>query len=258
MAIPLHLTQGDHAATLLRAAVQFHGLPGIIFSIPEDLTHGPLHDGPARFAYFRAAFQGFAPWPFTHTDAFAPWQELLAHLDHASYPEIVIWAGNNASEATFLPMACDWLHTRPEPLSRAHPPSNTYTGQLAPNQLAALYASRQPLDAGTRQRLAGDFARIRDQTGLHRRWRNGGIVGVAADHDDHLLLAACPAGWTPANRVIGTAMAACDPANRLSDLYLAMRLHALIAAGRIAADSPASPLNTFAVRRMPDTASTTA
>jgi len=46
-------------------------------------------------------------------------------------------------------------------------------------------------------------------------------------------------------------MSACDPANRLSDLFLTTRLHALTAAGRIAADKPTAILLDYAVRLPP-------
>lgn len=248
----LHLTLGDHAAGLLREACQSHNLSGAVFSIPDDLTHGPLDNGPARLAYFKACYRGFADWTFTSTDAFAPWQELLANLDRAQPTEIVIWAGDNVSEATFLPMTCAWLDGRGDIVSHVVLPSGTYTGQLTLAQLASLFRSRSTLTQAERTALAEDFARIRDQTGFFRRWEHGRIIGVPMERYDDLLLRACPTDWTSSVHLIGTAMAACEPANRMSDLFLTIRLRALIEAGHIEADLSAPGLGQYAIRLMPN------
>lgn len=245
---PLHLTQGDHAAALLREASGVHALAGTVFPIPEDLSHGPLDDGVGRLAYFRACCAGFANWMSPHTDAFTPWLDLLARLDQMPVTEIVIWAGDNASEATFLAMACAWLQARPEILSRASPPPSAYTGQCTPAQLASLHRTRVRLDQPMRQSLAEDFVRLRAENAPIRRWENGRVIGVPIDRYDDLLLHACPTAWTPAARLVGTAMAACDPANLMSDLFFSSRLQALMIAGRIAHDKPRTTLSGYSVR----------
>lgn len=53
---PLHLVLGESAAGCVRAACTrvAPGLPGTVFGIPDDLSHGPLDDGDARAEYLRA------------------------------------------------------------------------------------------------------------------------------------------------------------------------------------------------------------
>jgi len=248
----LHLAHGDVAAALLRAAIHARALHGEVFAIPEDLGHGPLDDGVRRLAYFRACHIGFGPWVVPIMDAFAPWHELATRLRRAPPHEIVIWAGDNASEGTFLAMAVAHLADGGWTLAHARPRSGTYTGQYRPEALAALFPARHEISTEDRARLARDFARIRAETGLLRRWEAGRIIGVLPDHYDGLLMQACGASWRQAARVVGDAMAACEPANLLSDVFLTARLQAMIAIGRLEADNTASSLRDYAVRLRQD------
>ena len=251
---PLHLTLGDHAAGCLRAACRAHGLPGGVHPIPDDLSHGPLADGRARLDYMRACFRGYDHWTFAATDAFAPWRELTRLLEEEHPGPILVWSGDNVSEASFLAMACWWLAGRSVPLLHVHiPPSDgrRHVATRTPAELAGLFASRRVLGEDERRRLAEDFTRIRDHTGLLRRWEGGWIIGVPTDCYDPLLLESCPPGWMPAARVVGTAMGRCDGPNIASDLFFSSRLQVLIDTGRIDADGPRLRLGDYAVRRAP-------
>lgn len=237
----VHLVQGDHAGAILRQACQEYGLPGTVRVIPEDLSHGPLDDGPARIAYMRACYHGFADWTHVITDAFAPWRDLIAFLDRDRTAALITWAGNNVSEAIFLAMACSWLVGRHETLFRAAPPDpaiSRYVSQHTPQEIAAAYHVRTHLSNTQRGALARSFTRIRDRCGPLRRWEHGRVIGVPLTHYDTLLLQSCGPEWRPASQIIGTAMAACDPANLLSDLFFSARLQALIAAGRLGTCNP--------------------
>jgi len=250
--VVLHLAQGDVAAGLLRAAIGAGMLGGDVFAIPEDLGHGPLDDGARRLDYFRDCYIGFGPWDVAITDAFAPWNDLAARTGAAPPAEIAIWAGDNASEGTFLAMAAAQLGGGAWALAQVRPLPGTYTGQYRPETLAAFFPAREVLTDDRRAFLARDFARIRAETGLLRRWEAGRVIGIRPDHYDSLLVRACGASWCPAARVVGAAMAACAPANLLSDVFLAARLRALIGSGRVEADRPGDALRDFSVRLSPD------
>jgi hypothetical protein len=99
--------------------------------------------------------------------------------------------------------------------------------------------------------LADNFLRIRDRTGLLRRWEKGMIVGIPIDHYDPLLAESCPRSWTPAARVVGTAMKRCGPRNPMSDLFFSSRLQVLIETGRVEADAPRHRLRDYRVRSVP-------
>ena len=250
----LHLALGDHAAGCLRAACTAHGMPGDVLAIPDDLSHGPLSDGRVRLDYMRACFRGYDDWAFTTSDAFAPWHALSQLLDDTGRGPVLLWSGDNVSEASFLAMACWWLAGRSLPLLHVHiPPSDgrRHVATRTPAELAGLFASRRVLAEDERRRLAEDFTRIRDHTGLLRRWEDGRIIGVPTDRYDPLLMESCPSGWTPAARVVGTAMGRCDGPNIPSDLFFSSRLQFLIDAGRIEADGPRLRLGDHTVRRAP-------
>jgi hypothetical protein len=117
-----------------------------------------------------------------------------------------------------------------------------------PAELADLFASARELTDTDRAVLAADFLSIRGETGLLRRWEEGRILGVAMDRYDPLLLASCPTAWTPARRVVGTAMSRCDGHNLMGDLPFSSRLQLLIDAGRIEAGGRRDRLREYAVR----------
>ena len=226
-------------------------MPGAAFGIPDDLSHGPLDDGRARIGYMRARFRGYDDCYLDVADAFAPWRAMITRLDEASADAVVIWSGDNASEATFLSMACWWIGNRPERVLRVAMPGadgRHYVAIHTPAELADLFASARELTDTERAVLAADFLRIRGETGLLRRWEEGRILGVPMDRYDPLLLASCPPTWTPAPRVVGTAMSRCDGHNLMSDLFFSSRLQLLIDAGGVEADGSRDRLRAYRVR----------
>jgi len=226
-------------------------MPGTALGIRDDLSHGPLDDGPARIDYMRACFRGYDDWYLDVTDAFTPWREMMEQLEKDRPEAILIWSGDNVSETTFLAIACWWLQTRPEPLLRVSIPGNENRHHVAlqtPADLAELFTSAWVLTDTARAELAEDFVRIRRETGLLRRWEEGRILGVPMDRYDPLLIACCSTEWTPAARVVGAAMGRCDPRNPMSDLFFASRLQVLIDAGRIEAKGRRNRLREYGVR----------
>jgi len=251
MRSPLHIALGDSSEGCLRAACRAHGMPGAAFGIPDDLSHGPLDDGRERIDYMRDCFCGYDDWCHDVADAFAPWRAMIARLDEARPDAVVIWSGDNASEATFLTMACWWLGNRSERVLRVAMSGRDgrhYVAIHKPAELADLFASAQELTDTERAVLAADFLPIRGEAGLLRRWEEGRILGVPMDRYDSLLLASCPATWTPAPRVVATAMSRCDGHNLMSDLFFSSRLQLLIDAGRIEADGSRDRLREYRVR----------
>jgi hypothetical protein len=229
-------------------------MPGRVVAIPDDLSHGPLGDGRIRLQYMRACFRGYDDWTSNETDAFAPWDELDDRLGRAARSAVVVWGGDNVSESTFLAMACRRLQHHRGPLHHGVIPAEDGRRHVAtrtPAELAVLFAARRVLPEDERRRLVEEFTRIRDHTGLLRRWEDGRIIGVPMDRYDPVLLEACPSAWTPAARVVGAAMGRCDPPNLMSDLFFANRLQVLIEAGRIESEGPRFRLRDYLVRRAP-------
>lgn len=227
-------------------------MPGTALGIPDDLSHGPLDDGRARMDYMRGCFRGYADWPFQATDAFLPWRAMMERIGRNEPESILVWSGDNVSEATFLAMACWWLRTRSEPLLRVAVPGTDdryHVALQSPAELADLFTSAQVLTESERADLSEEFVRIRSETGLLRRWNRGQILGAPLERYDPQLIACCPTDWTPAARVVGAAMGRCDPRNRMSDLFFSSRLQVLIDAGRVEALGRRDRLREYAVRR---------
>ena len=251
---PLHLTLGDSAAGCVRVAGSISpGISQAVISIPDDLSHGPLDDGLARAEYMRACYRDSDDrWEYEQRDAFAPWLALIERLDRERHDAVVIWTGENVSEATFLAMACDRLAGRSEPIAQVSVPGKhgrNYVAVHAPEELRPFFHSWRVLSDAERAVLAQDFARIREETGLLRRWQHGQLIGIPVDHYDDLLLEACSTRWSLAAHAIGIAMGHCDPANSLSDSFFSSRLQALIAADEIEADGRQSSIRYYSIRR---------
>ncbi len=250
----LHVVLGESAAGSLRAACASLGLPGSVFGIPDDLSHGPLGDGVERLEFMRDCFRGYDEWTLDRADAFAPWDDLALLVGRDRPGAVAIWAGQSASEATFLAMACWRLSRGVEPLLHVDGPAEEWRGGLgayAPAELLSFWGGRRSLSGDERQALALEFERLRDGSGLLRRLEGGAVRGVPLDTYDGLLLAACPGEFTPAARVVGDAMGSCDAGNPMSDLFFASRLRHLVESGLVEAEGPRERLRDYAVRKGP-------
>ena len=119
---PLHLALGEPAAVSLAVAIAAGIVPGSVLAILEDPSHGPLGHGDA-------------------------WKALLERLDRDRPDAIVVWSGDNASEATFLAMVAAWLDGRPEPLLRVAAPGREgrpYVAVHSPEDLGAALPDAHP------------------------------------------------------------------------------------------------------------------
>ena len=253
MISPIHIVQGDHAAGTMRLATRAHALVGSVFVIPDDLSHGPLDDGRSRLAYMRDCWDGYGPeWLQAHEDAFAPWQALESELAAAPQRPAVIWHSGSAADHVFIRMACWRLAAaRPEIWEVRVPPrgEDHGVGLHDPETLAGLALRAQRIADAERSVLAAAFAAMRERREPVRRFEDGRLVHVADDAYDALLLHACQDTWSPAARIVGTAMQRCDAHNPMSDLFFSMRLRHIIASGLVDAEGDLSALVRYRVRR---------
>ena len=247
----IHLVLGGSAGGCVRAAVVTYSLTGRVHVFDDDLSHGPLNDKQARLAYFRALYQNYGQLPEDPVPSLADLDSLSVHLAQDPTPEICIWAGENASERTFLEMACHSLRHFKGPVTRVGKTglkSLPYIGPQTPTLLASLFNKREAVDSMTRAALSSDFLRLRDSGATLRKWEADEIVDVPADYYESLLLTCCSKDWLSAARVVGTAMGRCDENNLLGDVFLSGRLQHLIAEGLIEASGPQESLRDYDVR----------
>ncbi len=248
---PLQLVLGLSAAGCVRAACEAHGLSGTVMAIDDDLSHGPLDDGVGRASYLHECFRASGEWVPEVADAFQPWRELVAKVAAGSHEAVIVWGGDNVAESTFLSMACWWLSSLDLPLLRVPIPGDDgrpYVAVHTPARLAELSGNARRLTDLERADLADDFTSIRRETGLLRRWEAGRIVGIQPEAYDGVLLDAVAADWTPAARVVGTAMSRCDDHNLMSDVFFAYRMQRLVDAGLVEVEGRREQLREFAVR----------
>lgn len=247
----IHLVLGGSAGGCLRAAVSTFGLTGRVHVFSDDLSHGPLDDKQARTEYFKALFQNFGQLPDDPVPSMADFDGFSDRMAQDITPDICIWAGDNASEQTFLKMACHSLRFFKGAVMRVGASglkSPPYIGPQTPALLARLFDRREALDMATRASLSADYLHLRDSGATLRKWEAGRIVDVSEGHYDSLLLGCCTADWICAARVVGTAMGRGDEHNLLSDVFLAGRLQYLIGKELIEASGPPLSLRGFKVR----------
>ena len=248
----LHLVLGGSAGGCLRAAVATYGLTGGVHVFDDDLSHGPLNDKQARAAYFEALFQNYGQLPENPVPSLVDFDNLSVQLAKGFTPEVCIWAGENASERTFLEMVCHHLHLFRGSVTRVGTTglkSLPYIGPQTPALLASLFDQREAVDSITKAALSSDFLSLRGSGATLRKWEAGKIIDVSDNLYDSLLLSCCAKNWTSAARIVGTAMGRCDEHNLLGDVFLSGRLQHLITQGVIEASGPQTSLRDYDVRR---------
>ncbi|MDU9007118.1 DUF1835 domain-containing protein [Sedimentitalea todarodis] len=247
----LHLVLGGSSGGCLRAAVATYGLTGHVHVFDDDLSHGPLNNKQARAAYFRALYPNYGQLPEDPVPSSADFDSLSVHLAQDPTPEICIWAGENASERTFLEMACHQLGhfkgtvTRVGASGLKAPP---YIAVQTPAFLTSLFDQREEIDPVARSAFSESFLHLRDDGATLRKWEAGKIFDVPADYYDSLLLTCCSKDWVSAARAVGTAMGRGDEHNLLGDVFLSGRLQHLIAEGLVEASGPQASLRAYDVR----------
>lgn len=227
----LHLVLGGSAGGCLRVACRSFGLPGIVHVIQDDLSHGPLNIGSAREKYLRDCYCGYEEYKDYEMDTLASWVSLNEMLDKKPIEQVCIWAGENASEKTFLGMACWYLRIYSGTIVRVGATGLSplpYIGPHSPKALAKLFKIRQLLDKDDRAVLVESFVHTRDEVLTLRRWEEGDIISVPEDYYDSLLVGCCTNEWTSAARIVGEAMGRCDDHNLVGDVFLTSRLQRLI------------------------------
>lgn len=248
----LHLVLGESAGGCLRAACRSFRLPGIVHVIQDDFSHGPLENGSPREKYLRDCYRGYSEsHEGSEIDTLAPWVALNEVLDKKSIEHVCIWAGENASEKTFLAMACWYLRIYGGTIMRVgatelEPPP--YIAAHNPKALARLFATHQLLDKDHRAVLVDSFIHTRDQALTLRRWEDGEIISVPVDYYDNLLMRCCSTEWTYAAKIVGETMGRCDTNNLIGDVFLTSRLQHLIDNGMVKYKGERKSLREYWVR----------
>lgn len=214
----------------MRESVRQGLLPGDVAVLNDDLSFGPL-DPEQRTSFWQMLHPLFA------LDG-APDRSWDRLRQLATRREVVLWGGANPGDIVLLNAACDGLSDAPDAIwhvdvssarSGAH-----FVAELRPVFAASLFPeySRQLRPTEIRDRAA-EYRRMATFSGSLRRYELGEVVEAPVDVYDPWLLQAMDSDWQPAAQVIGSAMARCDPHNRMGDVFFTWRLDVLAANGAV-------------------------
>jgi hypothetical protein len=175
----------------------------------------------------------------------------MAEAGRIQTREVVVWAGDNVSETIFLHMVCDWVHGTDITLSHANVSESSdqhYVAMWQPSYLAGICSNARKLNSAEREHHSSEYRRLCAEKSVLRRWVAGRVATVQSDFYDDLLLSSGTTDWSVAGRVVGLAMSRCDAHNRMSDLFFASRLAALIKNGLIEVQNKTGRLFENAIR----------
>lgn len=248
---PVHVASGASAAGCLRSATAEGLLPGLVLAMQDDLSVGPLGDTGARNAFWQALAPGYSVEPPAH-DVASDWVALRTAAEEGH--GLVVWGGANPAELILFNAVCAHAESVwhvDVSVGRGGP---HYLAEYRPVDAARLWPDHvRAVSDEERDARAQEYRRLAAAPDIVRRFELGEVVAAPADIYDPWLVAACDAQWVSAARVVGAAMARCDPHNRVGDVYLAHRLGVLIDAGTIEHDGARSDLRSYRVR-LPDPA----
>lgn len=247
----LHIVLGDSAAGSLKHACTKLGMPGDVFAIPDELSHGPLGDGRARSTYFKTQIYGRIPDVAIPVDVFREWQLLGRKITWGRYGTIVIWSSNAISDMIFLRMACWRLRDFSGGVLSVNTSEDCKwhgVGVNSPEQLVVHFGKRVALDSAARESLALAFESIVERNDLLRIYSGGHIVSVGPDHFDDYVMSFAAHEWEHAARIIGNCLGHREDENKLGDGFFEWRLQTLIDEGKLESQGDRSQMRGYKVR----------
>lgn len=247
----VHTVLGDSAGHELGLACSRFMMPGEVVAIPDDLSNGPLDDGQARSAWFRAMRSGYDPTMQIPDDVFRSWDTLGAALGGARGPDVVVWSSGAVSDRVFLRMAC-WRLRAFAGLVTVVDMTNLRgaygVGVHAAKELAHAFLRRRRLDAQERGVLADEFVRLRDSGGTLRSDRDGRIVDLPVDAFDGMVLSFAGSEWKRVVAIVSDCLRNAAPFDCIGDTFFSWRIRQLIAMGKLEAEGDQTHLRGYGVR----------
>ena len=246
-----HVVAGHSAAGCLLAGVRSGLMAGSVVPIDDDFSHGPLAPPDARDAYWQASMRGYSdagPFPAERATL---WDEVTDHAELGH--DIVVWGGANPTDVVLLNGACAELLGSSCRMWQIDVSSWSggphYVAEYEPQHLVGAYPEElRAVGDDERTNRAAEFNRLARSTGVLRRFELGEVIGAPADTYDSWLLQAGGPQWASASQVVGGAMARCDSHNKMSDVFFAARLQALIDRRELEASGPRTDLRSYQVR----------
>jgi hypothetical protein len=234
-----HLIADPGAAGCLKEARRKHGLRGEILSLNDEVEVGPLREDAARDLWWQPIRDLYLDNLSADMTSYGEqWSRIGGKLQSLSITELVIWTSDAARDQTHLRVSLSKLaEFRGDLFLVEVPPNKGLSGvsRYYPKELAAFEALSSPLDRASRDTLAQDYRdRLAGSDGV--RYQTDSDLEVRSyDCFDEIIIDACPEEWTQTHKVIGQALANCDPRNWVRDMFLRWRLKTLCDQGALSA-----------------------
>ena len=260
----IHLTNGDVAATSLRAALQLAGRDDTVQALRDDLAVGPLRgidDTPDVRADFWQRVtddtrrDGARPVD-ARRDFLSEFREQAVVLEKIvaadsadSYnSQVVVWHGESASDQLTLRRVCYHLRNSPQRLNEvrlsisdltdpgawAHSRADhaTSVGMFAPEALQKRLPDVAPISVLRISRLALEWQEVKQANGETRRWRDNTFTSGTFSDLDAFILEHASDTWQAASR-IGALLMVSQLGFLVSDSIVLWRFRELAASGHV-------------------------
>lgn len=251
----IHVTNGDHAAEILREALQTAARDERVIPLKDDLAVGQLRgidDNPETRALFWQ--QVLNEQKFDFISKLREQDALLRELAQDS-GQVVIWHGQSASDQLTLRRVAYTLRNTPQRLNEAklshedlsfvtnsegegtqqrggREDGATAVGMFTAAELGAKLPTAAPISVLRISRLALEWQEVKQINSETRRWRdNTFISGTYSDIDETILQIASD-GWQEARRLAGQVMGS-SFGFLVSDAIAFWRCRELVAAGKL-------------------------
>lgn len=278
----VHIVTGDSFAGSMKRALRELGWADThkLVTIRDHYAIGPIADldSPeglrARSEWFKHNIADAAlAFCDDVEDEYREWLDKLHRIPEQA--EIIIWAGQSATEQTGLRHALHLLRQKPntirvcdactlhdELFNRTNASVTCRrSGEIAPDKLREMLSRMDArggcnaLSASDIKRLSGEWRALAEQGGVLRIWRDGAVQEVPADYFDLYLLAtldrltpsADAGGFMKSARVIGEAVGHCE--QDIGDEYFEYRLRELLYTGVLEVKGVPAGMRYYSVRR---------
>ncbi|SAL42994.1 hypothetical protein AWB69_04338 [Caballeronia udeis] len=249
----IHVTNGDHAAEILREALQTAARDERVIPLKDDLAVGQLRgidDNPETRALFWQ--QVLIEHKFDFISKLKEQDALLRELAQDS-GQVVIWHGQSASDQLTLRRVAYTLRNTPQRLNeaklthddlplvtaadgtmqrRGRQDGATAVGMFTAAELGAKLPTAAPISVLRISRLALEWQEVKQINSDTRRWRDNTFVSGTFSDIDETILQIANDGWQEARRLAGEVMGA-SFGFLVSDSIALWRCRELVAAGKL-------------------------
>jgi hypothetical protein len=249
----IHVTNGDHAAEILRETLQVARRDERVIALKDDLAIGHLRgidDTPETRALFWQQVLNEQKVDFISK---LREQDMLLRELAQGTGQVVVWHGQSASDQLTLRRVAYTLRNAPQRLNEARLSADdlplvtdgdgtqqrrgrtdgaTAVGMFTVAELGAKLLTAAPISVLRISRLALEWQEVKQINSETRRWRDNTFVSGTYSDIDETILQIASEGWLEARRLAGQVMGA-SFGFLVSDAIAFWRCRELVAAGKL-------------------------